>query len=337
MSDFVARSRVDGASDAPRGQPKLLARLRIVLRTRHYSPRTEEAYVQWVRRFVRFHEMRHPSLLGPGDVGRFLSHLANVGHVSASTQNQARAALVFLYRDVLASDLSPLEGVEQARRPHQLPAVLSRDEVRLVLDQLDGPVRLVASLLYGGGLRLMEALCLRVKDLDLGRGEIVVRGGKGDKDRVTLVARRTIPSLAVHLQGVRAIHERDLALHAGAVELPGGLARKAPAASRAWAWQWVFPATTCYVDRRSGERRRHHLHESTVQRAVQMAVLRAGIAKRATCHTFRHSFATHLLENGYDIRTVQELLGHRDVRTTMIYTHVLNRGGLGVRSPGDGL
>jgi integron integrase len=337
VSDFVSPSGLEGAGAARRAQPKLLTRLRIVLRTRHYSPRTEVAYVQWVRRYIRFHGTRHPSLLGPGDVGRFLSHLASVGHVSASTQNQARAALVFLYRDVLASDPSPLEGVEQARRPHRLPAVLSRSEVRLVLDQLDGPVRLVASLLYGGGLRLMEALCLRVKDLDLLRGEIVVRGGKGDKDRVTLIARSTIPSLATHLEAVRALHERDLAVHGGAVELPGGMSRKAPAASRAWAWQWVFPATTRYVDRRSGERRRHHLHESTVQRAVQMAVLRAGIAKRATCHTFRHSFATHLLENGYDIRTVQELLGHRDVRTTMIYTHVLNRGGLGVRSPGDGL
>ena len=319
------------------GTERLLDALRRVVRTRHYSRRTEEAYAGWVRRYVRFHGLRHPAELGEREVGRFLSHLASVGRVSASTQNQARAALLFLYRDVLDRPAGELAGVVLARRPHRLPVVLSRHEVRAVLDSLSGAPRLVATLLYGGGLRLMEALQLRVKDVDFARGELVVRGGKGAKDRVTVLPASVAAPLAAHLRRVQRLHGRDLASGAGSVELPGAYSIKAPVAARDWAWQWVFPARQCYVDHPTDERRRHHLHESAVQRAVQAAVLRAGVAKRATCHTFRHSFATHLLEAGYDIRTVQELLGHSDVRTTMIYTHVLNRGGRGVRSPPDGL
>jgi len=315
----------------------LLASLRTALRTRHYSPRTEEAYAGWVRRYVRFHGTRHPAELGPGAVIDFLSHLATRRGVSASTQNQALAALLFLYRDVLASPLAPLDGVVRARRPHRVPVVLTRDEVRAVLSQLAGTPRLVATLLYGGGLRLMETLTLRAKDVDLARRELIVRGGKGGKDRVTVLPESAVAPLATQLERSRARHARDLAAGGGVVEMPGALARKLPGAARSWSWQWVFPAASCYEDRATGERRRHHLHESAVQRAVQLAVARAGVAKRATCHTFRHSFATHLLEDGYDIRTVQELLGHRDVRTTMIYTHVLTRGGRGVRSPADGL
>jgi integron integrase len=330
---------MDG-SGVPPATPKparLLEQVRTAMRTARYSRRTEDAYVAWVRRFVCFFDLRHPSALDAGDVRRILSALAVAGRVSASTQNQALAALLFLYREVLGSLMGGLEGVVRAQRPHRLPVVLTRDEVRCVLDRLAGPSRLVVMLLYGGGLRLMEALELRVKDLDLPRGEVTVRSGKGDRDRVTVAPMSAMADFAAHLGGVQRLHARDVVAGAGAVELPGALARKAPALARSWAWQWVFPGTTIYIDRQTGERRRHHLHESAVQRAVQTAVSRAGLSKRATCHTFRHSFATHLLEDGYDIRTVQELLGHKDVRTTMIYTHVLTRGGRGVRSPADGL
>ena len=325
-----------GVTERPPAAPRLLARLRAALRVRHRSPRTEEAYVAWVRRYVRFHAGVHPSAVGSPGVARFLSALAEQG-VSASTQNQALAALLFLYREVLGEPLAAVEGVVRARRPHRLPVVLSRAEVRLVLAQLTGPAGLVARLLYGGGLRLLEALTLRVQDVDLAGGEILVRGGKGDKDRRTVLPTSAAGPLARHLRRVGRLHARDLAGGGGAVALPGALAVKYPNAARAWGWQWVFPATRTYRDTATGALRRHHLHESAVQRAVHEAVLRAGIAKPATCHTFRHSFATHLLETGYDIRTVQELLGHADVSTTMIYTHVLNRGGRGVRSPADGL
>ncbi len=267
----------------------------------------------------------------------FLSDLAVRRRVSASTQNQASAALLFLYREVLRTPLESPGGVVRAKRPSRLPVVLTRAEVRAVLGQLDRQPHLVALLLYGAGLRLLEALSLRVKDVDLSRGELLVRDGKGGKDRVTMLPSTAAGPLARHLVWVRALHERDLAAGDGRVALPGALEHKCPAAGREWAWQWVFPASTRYRVPDTGERRRHHLHESAVQRAVRAAVLRAGIPKRATCHTLRHSFATHLLEDGYDIRTVQELLGHADVRTTMIYTHVLNRGGRGVRSPADSL
>jgi integron integrase len=303
---------------------------------RHMSRRTEQAYIGWVRRFVRFHHLKHPSAVGASGVAAFLSGLAEDG-VSASTQNQALAALLFLYRDVLREPLAAIDGIVRAQRPHRLPVVLSRDEVRAVIDRLHDPVRIVVLLLYGGGLRLMEGMMLRVKDVDISRGELLVRGGKGDKDRRTVLPKMAGIPLGAHLEHVRAQHEEDLARGAGRVSLPGALASKFPNAAREWGWQWVFPATRIYRDRTTGERCRHHLDHSVVQRAVREAVVRAGITKRATCHTFRHSFATHLLESGYDIRTVQELLGHSDVRTTMIYTHVLNRGGHGVRSPADGL
>ncbi len=317
--------------------PKLLDRLREALRLRHYSRRTEEAYVLWARRFIRHHGRRHPRELGPEAVEAFLTHLATERRVSASTQNQALAALLFLYREILEIELPWMSGVVRAKPRGRLPVVLTREEVRRVVERLDGTPKLIALLLYGSGLRLLEACRLRIKDVDFGRNEIVVRAGKGDRDRRTMLPSAARGLLVPHLEGVRAQHERDLSRGAGWVELPFALERKYPNAGREWPWQWIFPATRTYVEPESGRTRRHHFHESAVQRAVRDAVRCAGITKPASCHTFRHSFATHLLEDGYDIRTIQELLGHRDVATTMIYTHVLGRGGKGVRSPADGL
>jgi len=322
---------------APAPEPRLLERLLLALRARRYSRRTEEAYALWVRRFILFHGKRHPRELGAGEVTAFVTSLAVDRQVSAATQNQALSAILFLYKQVLEVDLPWLEQVVRAKQSARLPAVLTRDEVRAVLAQLHGTVNLVTRLLYGSGLRLLECLHLRVKDVDFGRKEVVVRAGKGDRDRHTMLPVSLAGPLRVHLEGMKLQHDRDLARGAGWVKLPAALGRKYPNAGREWAWQWVFPATRYYVDRATGQRRRHHLHESAVQRAVRTAVLKARVAKRASCHTFRHSFATHLLEDGYDIRTVQELLGHRDVSTTMIYTHVLNRGGRGVLSPADRL
>ena len=319
---------------APGRQLKLLAALREAIRVRHYSPRTEEAYVAWVRRFVRFHGLRHPQELGVGEVSSFLSHLAERDRLSAASQNQAASALGFLYEHVLNRRLASPQVV-RAKELGRLPVVLTRDEVRRVLAELRGVNRLVVLLLYGSGLRLLEALELRVKDIDFERGEIRVRGGKGGGSRVTMLAAAAHEPLRGHLAAVRGLHERDLAAGGGGVTLPGALARKLPGAVREWPWQWVFPGVRAQREGASGVPARQHWHESAVQRAVRRAVLAARISKRATCHTFRHSFATHLLEGGYDIRTVQELLGHRDVRTTMVYTHVLNRGAFGVRSPAD--
>ncbi len=313
----------------------LIEQLRAAVRARHYSTRTEETYVRWAVRFLRRHQRRHSAALGEAEVARFLSSLAERGRVSASTQNQAAAALLFLFREVLRRDVSRWHRVVRAREPGRLPVVLTREEVRAVLRALRGTPRLVGLLLYGSGLRLLECLELRVKDVDFGRGEIRVRRGKGQQDRVTLLPVAGRAALRSHLGRVRERHLRDLAAGAGHAGLPGALGRKLPAASREWPWQYVFPAGRLSRDPRTGRRGRGHLHPSAIQRAVRAAVRRAGIGKRATCHTFRHSFATHLLENGYDIRTVQELLGHRDVRTTMIYTHVLNRGAFGVQSPID--
>jgi integron integrase len=318
-------------------KPRLLDRVRAALRTRHYSPRTEEAYVAWIRRYIFFHLKRHPAEMGAPEISRFLSWLAVDGKVAASTQNRALSALLFMYREVLELDLPWLDGVVRAKRPQRLPVVLTRDEVRSVLQPLKGLPRLMACLLYGAGLRLLECCKLRVQDLDFAANQIVVRSGKGDKDRATMLPAAMKADLARHLESVQQQHQLDLARGAGWVELPTALDRKYPNAGREWAWQWVFPATRFYVDRVTGQRRRHHLHESVLQRAVKDAVRRAGIPKRAGPHTLRHSFATHLLEDGKDIRTVQELLGHRDVTTTQIYTHVLNRGPAGVRSPLDGM
>jgi integron integrase len=327
----------DGSRDAPAGPraPKLLDRVRTELRLRHYSTRTEDSYVAWIRRFILFHGKRHPAGLGGPEIAAFLSHLACEARLAASTQNQALGALVFLYRHVLGRALPDLEGLVRARRPLRLPVVLTAGEVRRLLTNLEGEPRLVASLLYGAGLRLHEALSLRVKDLDFAARELRLRQAKGRCDRVVPLPDACAAPLRVQLGLARALHERDLGAGFGAVALPGALARKYPAAAREWGWQWVFPARRRYRDDRLGTERRHHLHESAVQRAVKAAVRAAGIAKPASCHTLRHSFATHLLAAGYDIRTVQELLGHRSLQTTMLYTHVLNRGGLGVRRPLD--
>lgn len=318
-------------------EPRLLDRVRAAIRVRHYSRRTEEAYVGWIRRFILFHGKRHPDGMAADEITRFLSHLAVENKVSASTQNQAMSALLFLYRDVLGRELPWMDEIVRARRPARLPVVLARGEVAVLLRELQGVERLMASLLYGAGLRLLECCRLRVKDVEFSRGELLVREGKGGKDRVTLLPSRLRQPLQAHLAGVSDQHGRDLQRALGSVELPEALERKYPAAAFEWGWQWVFPATRYYLDPASGRRRRHHLHETVLQRAVREAARRARIPRPVSCHALRHSFATHLLEDGYDIRTIQELLGHRDVSTRMIYTHVLNRGGRGVRSPLDGV
>jgi integron integrase len=317
---------------APR-PPGLLERLREAIRTHQYSRRTEEAYVFWVRRYVVFHGKRHPSQLGASDVTSFLSDLAVRGQVSPSTQNQALSALLFLYRKVLRQEIGGLDEVVRAKRSIRVPLILSRGEVAMLLQAMHGTPALMAGLMYGAGLRLLECARLRVKDLDFSRGEITVHDGKGRKDRRTMLPESLIEPLRRHLALTQAQHAADLEAGHGTVELPGQLRRKYPSAESEWAWQWAFPATRFYTCRRTGLRRRHHLHESAVQRALKDALRKARIAKPASCHTLRHSFATHLLEAGYDIRTIQELLGHNDVSTTMIYTHVLNRGGRGVVSP----
>ena len=318
------------------GRPKLLDLVRDAIRVRHYSRRTEHAYVSWIRRFIVFHGKRHPRELGEQEVTAFLSGLAARG-VSASTQNQALSAILFLYGVVIGERLPWMNTIVRAQRPARLPVVLSREEVASLLSQLRGSVWLMASLMYGAGLRLLECAELRVKDLHFDRGELMVRDGKGSKDRVTMLPAALKPPLVDHLTRVKAQHDADLAAGRGSVALPGALRSKYPGAPCEWAWQWVFPATRFYLDEAKGERRRHHLHESVLRRAVKDAARVAGISRPATCHSLRHSFATHLLEAGYDIRTIQELLGHRDVSTTMIYTHVLNQGGRGVRSPLDEL
>lgn len=331
-----ARNDASHAGSRPRVREAMDRTARLML-TQHYSPRSVEAYLGWLRRFLSFHRSTDPSQLDHSSVAAFLTTLAVRGRVSASTQNQARSALVFYFRHVARRPLPLLEGVTPASRPRRLPVVLSVDEVSAVLRELSGAKRLIAMLLYGSGLRLLEALTLRVKDVDFGRTQLIVRGGKGDKDRVTVLPRRLHEPLRLHLARVQKLHERDLAIGAGNVVLPGALERKYATAGSAWEWQWVFPATSMYRDEKTGQRRRHHLHETAMQRGMREAVLRARIAKRATCHTLRHSFATHLLEQGTDIRTLQELLGHSDLATTMIYTHVLERGAGAVRSPLESL
>jgi integron integrase len=317
-------------------EPRLMDQLTDALRSRHYSARTEKAYRLWARRFIFFHGVRHPAEMGEAEVNEFLTSLAVDTHVSASTQTQALSALLFLYRHVVGRPLGDLEVV-RARKPKRLPVVLTRAEVRAVLEELDGEMWLLASLLYGSGLRLSEALRLRVQDLDFGSGELTVRSGKGDKDRVTMLPDALRDPLRLRLARTRELHRRDLADGWGRVELPDALERKYPNASAEWRWQWVFPQRRRWLDPVTREQGRHHVHPTVLQRAVKEAVRRSDVTKRAGCHTLRHSFATHLLEAGYDIRTIQELLGHKDVRTTMVYAHVLNKGGQGVKSPMDAL
>jgi integron integrase len=314
---------------------KLLNQVRDAIRLKHYSIRTEKAYVAWVRRYILFHDKRHPNEMGSAEIEAFLTHLAVDQNVAASTQNQALSALLFLYRDVLRKDLDfPIDSI-RAKRPKRLPTVLTKEEVLRVIGGLSGTYLLMAKLLYGSGLRLMECVRLRVKDVDFAQRQIVVRDGKGMEDRVTMLPDSVVTPLQENLQRVKRLHEEDLAKGYGSVYLPFALERKYPNANREWIWQYVFPSNRLSKDPRTGIVRRHHIGESSLQKAVREAVRVAGINKRVSCHTFRHSFATHLLESGYDIRTVQELLGHKDVKTTMIYTHVLNRGGLAVRSPLD--
>ena len=353
---------VEGGAAGGKGK-KLLDHMRDVLRVKHYSYRTERTYCEWVERFVLFHaqrasgaearparlQWRHPREMGEAEVGEFLTSLARDGHVAASTQNQALSALLFLYKHVLKQEIGWLTEVERAKKPARLPVVLTPDEVRQIFAHLHGTTRLMAGLLYGSGLRLMECIRLRVKDVDFGYARITVRDGKGAKDRVTMLSVNLAASLQRHLQKVKVQYEEDLESGYGGVYLPQGLARKYPNAEREWIWQWVFPSSRLSRDPRAAAEspkpdgtpaftpnlRRHHVEESSLQLAVKKAVTAARIDKPASCHTFRHSFATHLLENGYDIRTVQELLGHEDVSTTMVYTHVLNQPGIGVRSPLD--
>jgi integron integrase len=314
-------------------QPSLLDCVRSAIRLRHYSIRTEEAYVRVIRRFILYHGKRHPREMGTDEIRQYLSHLATDGNVAAATQNVALAALLFLYREVLQIELPLVEGVERARRPRRIPVVLTSEEVKRVLAHLTGTHHLMASLLYGAGLRLMECVRLRVKDLDFDYRQIIVRDGKGEKDRRTILPQPLAEPLHRHLARVRLQHEEDVRLGCGSVYLPYALERKYPNAATEWVWQYVFPAAKLSVDPRAGERRRHHASGDGLQRAVKRAIQGAGVQKRASCHTLRHSFATHLLEAGYDIRTIQELMGHADVATTMIYTHVLNKGGRGVKSP----
>lgn len=317
--------------------PKLLDALRTQLRVMHYAIRTEDAYVDWVKRFILFHGKRHPRDMGPKEVAEFLSHLAVARNVSASTQNQAKAAILFLYRHVLGTQLPWVDDVVIAKVPQRLPVVLTAREVRSLLHELNGTTALVASLLYGTGMRLMEGLRLRVKDIDFERREIVIREGKGSKDRVTVLPENLIDPLQQRLRKTQQLHQTDLDAGYGEVHMPDALQVKYPKAGRAWGWQYVFPSQARSVDPRSGVIRRHHLSEQSVQRAISGAAKRAGIHKPCSPHTLRHSFATHLLQAGYDIRTVQELLGHANVATTQIYTHVLNKGGRGVLSPLDQL
>ncbi|CDH43256.1 integron integrase [Candidatus Contendibacter odensensis] len=320
---------------SPPPPPKLLDQMRERIRVKHYSIRTESAYVDWARRFILFHHKRHPREMSAPEVEAFLTHLAVERKVSASTQNQAKAAVLFLYKEVLQIDLPWLSDVTAAQVSKRLPVVLTPREVRALLHELNGTMWLIASLLYGTGMRVMEGLRLRVKDIEFERREIMIREGKGDKDRITMLPENLISPLRDQLEKARQLHNKDLAAGLGDVYLPNALAAKYPKAGVSWGWQYVFPSPVLSTDPRSGLQRRHHIYEQSVQKAVKDAARRAGLDKPCTPHVLRHSFATHLLQAGYDIRTVQELLGHKDVNTTMIYTHVLNRGGKGVISPFD--
>jgi len=316
-------------------QPRLLDLVREQIRTRHYSIRTEEAYIKWTKRYIHFHKLRHPKDMGAKEIQSFLSYLAVKRQVTAATQNQALCAIVFLYRNVLNMEFDRLDELVRAKRSERIPEVFTRKEARSVIAQLDGTMKLMVQLLYGSGLRLLECARLRVKDINFDYKQILVRNGKGNKDRVTIMPDHIIEPMKRHLLITRTLHEQFLEDGFGSVYLPYALARKYPNAATEWAWQYVFPAKDLSIDPRSGIKQRHHVNEQQLQRSVKSAIRQAGIHKQASCHTFRHSFATHLLESGYDIRTVQELLGHKDIRTTQIYTHVLKRGGNSVRSPLD--
>ena len=320
---------------APASKPKLLDRVRDAIRLRHYSIRTEQAYTDWINRFILFHGKRHPAEMAEVEVRQFLSHLARAGNVAASTQNQALSALLFLYKEVLKQEIGWLGEVERAKRSAKLPVILSQTEVRRIFSKLTGTEKLMAGLLYGSGLRLMECVRLRVKDIDFAYAQITVRDGKGGKDRVTMLPVNLTEPLQKHLARMKMRHDQDLIDGFGTVHLPFALARKFPNAEREWIWQYIFSSSRLSIDPRTGKKQRHHRSEAILQNAVKAAVRACEMSKPTTCHTLRHCFATHLLERGYDIRTVQELLGHKDVSTTMIYTHVLNRPGIGVKSPLD--
>jgi integron integrase len=335
---MASENQTIGYIDSRSGSaPKLMKRLRLALRSRHYSKRTEQAYYLWVKRFIYFHKIRHPAEMAEPEINAFLTHLAVKEKVSASTQNQALSALLFLYRHVLEREVGDLGNVVRARKPKRLPVVMTREEVKNVLAQLRCDKWLMASLMHGAGLRLFECLQLRIKDIDFSRNELLVRDGKGAKDRVTMLPESLKKPLQKHLGKIKRIHQKDLAEGWGRVRMPTALDRKYPNAPAEWRWQWVFPQANCWKNKKTGQQGRHHMDESIIQRAVKDAVSKAGLTKHARCHTLRQSFATHLVQDSYDIRTVQELLGHKDVKTTMIYTHVLNRGPSGVRSPVDGL
>lgn len=318
-------------------KPKLLTQLSQAIRSRHYSRKTEATYIHWIKRFIFFHHVRHPKDMAEPEINAFLTHLAVKEHVSASTQNQALCAIIFLYKYVLNRKIGDIGEVIRAKQSRYIPVVMTKDEVKAVVGNLTGDKKLMISLMYGTGLRLMECLRLRVQDIDFGRNEITVRDGKGAKDRITMLPESLKEPLRQHLVKVKSVHESDIKDGWGYVQMPYALDRKYPNAPRDWRWQWVFPQEKRWKNTKTGEQGRHHVHETLLQKAVKEAVIKAGIPKHIGCHTFRHSFATHLLENGYDIRTIQELLGHKDVSTTMIYTHVLSKGGHGVKSPFDGL
>ncbi|HSE42537.1 MAG TPA: integron integrase [Acidobacteriota bacterium] len=316
---------------------KLIQQVRHTIRVRHYSLRTEESYVHWIQKFLQFHSFRNPLQLQEADLSKFLSYLAVHEKMAASTQNQATSALLFLYRQVLQQDLDWIHNIQRAKTNFRIPIVFSRQEVRNILKQLDGTLWIMASLLYGSGLRLMECLRLRLKDIDFDSKQIVVRDGKGARDRVTLLPESLIAPLKKHLQRVKSLHDMDLDEGFGKVHLPFALQRKYPNAHSEWSWQYVFPSSKRSIDPSTNQIRRHHVDESVLQRAIHKAIRLCGITKHGSCHTLRHSFATHLLESGCDIRTIQELLGHKDVSTTMIYTHVTQKGGSGIKSPFDAI
>lgn len=317
--------------------PKLLTQVREILRLKHYSIRTEEAYVYWIKRFIIFHNKRHPLEMGSEEIGEFLTSLAVQGKVSASTQNQALCAIVFLYKNVIKKGPGNFRDFVFAKRPEKLPSVLTKEEIKAVLQRLQGNYWIIGNLLYGSGLRLMECLRLRVKDIEFSYNQVIVRDGKGQKDRITILPELLKEKLAEHLQKIKKLHEKDLSQGNGRVYLPFALERKYPNANKEWGWQYVFPSSELSTDPKTRNKQRHHIDESVIQKVIKHAIRESGIIKQAGCHTFRHSFATHLLEDGYDIRTVQELLGHESLNTTMIYTHVMKKGGMGVKSPADKL